>query len=190
MDISGWLSFTSSCFLAVWLCATRGQCQLSVHGTVRLVLDQDGRCYQFASMLSHPSDTCHQCYFHRHSIAGFSPLRCAFLLRLIRLTARRLSTPPHLSLRGQGCRQITSLAFHLCHVGLLPLWQLAAVFSRKRKRKEKKSSTGLRGAGWEHNRSWQCATHWTVILMAAMGMYGAEVTHKRPVCVGSCWAGK
>lgn len=80
-------------------------------------------------MSSHPSDTCHHC----RSIARVSPLRHT-LACLIRLAARRLSTPPHLSLRGQDCRQITSLAFHLCHAGMLTLWQLAAVFSRRKKK--------------------------------------------------------
>lgn len=121
-------------------------------------------------MSSHPSDTCHHC----RSIAHVSPHRHT-LACLIRLAARRLSTPPHLSLRGQDCRQITSLAFHLCHAGMLTLWQLAAVFSQRKKKK----AQGLHRAGWEPNNGWQCARHQAVILMAAVGMYGAEVTHKR-----------
>lgn len=181
-----WVTGLHFCELPACVSVHPGRCQLPAHDTVRLVLAQVWRCYQFVSMLSHLSDTCHQRYFHRHSLACFSPPRHASLLRLIRLTARRLSTPPHLSLRGQACRQITSLAFHLCHAGLLPLWQLAAVFSRRKKTE----STGLRGAGWEPNNSWQCARHRTVILMAAAGMYGPEVAHKRPACICSCRAGK
>lgn len=137
----GHLWVTGHLFCKLPACVSKypGQCQLAVHDTVRLVLAPGWWCYQFVSMLSHPSDTCHQCYFHCLCLARFSPLRHASLSRLIRLAARRLSTPPHLSLRGQGCRQITSLAFHLCHANLLPLWQLAAVFSRwKGKKKEKR----------------------------------------------------
>lgn len=104
-----------------------------VHDTVRLLVAQGWWYYQFVSMLSHPSATCHQRYFHRRCLPCFSLLCRASLARLIRLAARHLSTLPHLSLRGQSCRQITSLAFHLCHTGLLPLWQLAAVFSQRKK---------------------------------------------------------
>lgn len=176
-----WVTGHLFCELPACVSTYPGQCQLPVHDTVRLVLAPRWQCYQFVSMLSHPSDTSH----HRRSLARFSPLHHASLSRLIRLAARRLSIPPHLSLRGQDCRQITSLAFHLCHTGMLPLWQLAAVFSRR-----KKKSTGLRRAGWEPNNSWQCARHRAVILMAAVGMYGPEVTQKRPACVCSCIAGK
>lgn len=63
-------------------------------------------------------------------------------------------------------------------------------FFSSEKRRKKKKSTGLHGAGWEPNKSWQCARHRTVILMAAVGMYGPEVTHKRPACICSCRAGK
>lgn len=137
-----WVTGHLFCELPACVSTYPGQCQLPVHDTVRLVLAPGWRRYQFVSMLSHPSDTCHQCYFHRRSLPCFSPLRHASLSRLIRLAARRLSTPPHLSLRGQGCRQITSLAFHLCHAGLLPLWQLAAVFSRRKKKKHSAATWG------------------------------------------------
>lgn len=63
-----------------------------VHDTVRLLVAQGWRYYQFVSMLSHPSDTCHQRYFHRCCLPCFSPLRHASLSRLIRLAARCLST--------------------------------------------------------------------------------------------------
>lgn len=184
MGICGWLSFSSASFLPVRAHTQANDSRCAWYCKATCVA-KGWRYYQFVSMLSHPSDTCHQHYFHRCCLPRSSPLRHAPLSRLIRLAARRLSTLPHLSLRGQGCRQITSLAFHLCHAGLLPLWQLAAVFSRR-----KKKSTGLRRAGWEPNNSWQCARHWTVILMAAVGMYGPEVTHKRPASICSCRAGK
>lgn len=94
MGISGWLGFAYVSFVTVCVSVhvrTNVQCQLPA-----LVLAQVWRCYQFVSVLSHPSDTCHQRYFHRRSPARFSPPRYASLLRLICLTARRLSTPPHL----------------------------------------------------------------------------------------------
>lgn len=163
-----------------------GQCQLPVHDTVKLVLAPGWWCYQFVSMLSHPSDTCHQCYFHRRSLS------------LLLSPSPRFSLSPHPS----RCQALVHSASPLAPWPGLPSNNFISFPPLSRRpappltigccflSEKKKKSTGLRGAGWEPNNSWQCARHRTVILMAAVGMYGPEVTHKRPVCVCSCRAGK
>lgn len=136
--------------------------------------------YQFVSMPSHPSDNCH----HRGSVACFCPPSPRFSLTShpSRCQALVHSTSP-LAL-WPGLPSNNFISFPPLSRRHAPTLTIGWCFLP-----EKKKSAGLRRAGWEPNNSWQCARHQAVILKAATGMYGPEVTHKRPACGCSCIAG-
>lgn len=130
-------------------------------------------------MLSHPYDTCHRHHFHHH----FFLLSVLFLTRT---PSSCLSLAPHPS-HWQTLVHSTSplaprpglpsnnfISFPPLSHRPAPLLTTNCSFLSERKKK----TEGYIGPRWEPNNSWQRAGHWTVILMAAVGMYGPKVTQK------------